>query len=256
MTILRSIAMAFSCFSKLPAPQVQWKDENMRYMLAVLPLVGAAIGLVLWAWMLLCNRLGFSDTLLASGVTLLPVLLTGGIHLDGYCDTVDALSSHAEPARKLAILKDPHPGAFAVVFVAAYLLGYFALAAQLPRTGETVRLLALLHIMSRIVSAFAALRFPLAGEGGMLHACRQAADKSVTIILSAAFALCAGGMALVSLWAGLGMACIAVLTAGYVRRMSTREFGGMRGDLVGYLIAVGELFMLTGLVLTRGILEC
>ena len=47
MNALRSIAMAFAMFSRIPMPRIEWKKENMRYMLCALPLVGAAIGLAL-----------------------------------------------------------------------------------------------------------------------------------------------------------------------------------------------------------------
>ena len=254
MTLLRSIAMAFSTFSALPMPSVRWKDENMRYMLAALPLVGLAVGLVLWGWLGLCNALRFGDNLFAAGVALLPTLVTGGIHMDGFCDTVDARSSHAAPERKLAILKDPHPGAFAVVYTVLYYLGYFALATQLPRTGETALLLTLLHTTSRIAGAFAALSFPLAGEGGMLFSCRQAAATGPARgILLAAFALCAAGGVCVSPYTGLTVAAVAAIVILAARRMAIREFGGVRGDLIGYLIAVSEIAMLAGMILIMGV---
>ena len=98
--VLRSAAMAFLMFSVIPMPRVEWKKENMRYMLCCLPLVGAVIAGALYVWMLLSRELGFGKVLYAAGLTLLPVLLSGGIHLDGFCDTADALSSHAAPERK------------------------------------------------------------------------------------------------------------------------------------------------------------
>jgi len=51
-------------------------------MLCAFPLVGAFIGLFLWLWTLLSRTLGFSAILYAAGITLIPVLITGGIHLD------------------------------------------------------------------------------------------------------------------------------------------------------------------------------
>ena len=125
--VLRSAAMAFLMFSVIPMPRVEWKKENMRYMLCCLPLVGAVIAGVLYVWMLLSRELGFGRGLYAAGMTLLPVLLSGGIHLDGFCDTADALSSHAAPERKREILKDSHTGAFAILYAAGWFTAYFAL---------------------------------------------------------------------------------------------------------------------------------
>ena len=64
----------------------------------------------------------------AAGFALIPVWITGGIHLDGYADTCDALSSYGDREKKLEILKDPHCGAFAVIRLCSYFLAYFACA--------------------------------------------------------------------------------------------------------------------------------
>ena len=65
---LRSVAMAFSMFSRLPMPRVEWRPENMHYMLAAYPLVGVAEGalLLLWAWA--CRALAFGTALFAAGI--------------------------------------------------------------------------------------------------------------------------------------------------------------------------------------------
>ena len=51
-----------------------------------------------------------------------PLLVTGGIHLDGFMDTTDARSSYGDMEKKLAILKDSHVGAFAVIGCSFYLI--------------------------------------------------------------------------------------------------------------------------------------
>ncbi|MBO5973153.1 MAG: adenosylcobinamide-GDP ribazoletransferase, partial [Clostridia bacterium] len=93
--IFRSVAMAFSMFSSIPTPRVEWKDSNMKYMLCALPLVGGVIGAVMVLWYVLCDALNVGRILYAAGMVLIPLLVSGGIHLDGFCDTVDALASHA-----------------------------------------------------------------------------------------------------------------------------------------------------------------
>ena len=54
----------------------------------------------------------------------IPFLVTGGIHMDGFMDTMDAVHSYGDRTKKLEILKDPHLGAFAVICAAVYLLLY------------------------------------------------------------------------------------------------------------------------------------
>ena len=91
MNLIYSILAAFSMFSALPMPQVPWEKEKIRYMLVALPLVGAVVGLVEYLWLRLCSRLAFGMVLSAVGFTLIPVLITGGIHLDGFISAVAAL---------------------------------------------------------------------------------------------------------------------------------------------------------------------
>lgn len=65
------------------------------------PLIGAVIGAVMLGWQWLCNVLGAGDMLFAAGCTVIPIAITGGIHLDGFCDVSDAKASCAEKEKLL-----------------------------------------------------------------------------------------------------------------------------------------------------------
>ncbi|MFR9066760.1 MAG: adenosylcobinamide-GDP ribazoletransferase [Faecalibacterium prausnitzii] len=75
--------------------------KNMRYALCAFPLVGLLCG-VLWC---VCGVLPLPAPARAAGFCLVPVWVTGGIHLDGYADTCDALASYGDREKKLEILK-------------------------------------------------------------------------------------------------------------------------------------------------------
>ena len=245
MNGLRSIAMAFLMFSRIPMPMIEWKQENMRWMLSAFPLVGAAVGLSLWLWQLLGAALGFGPVLWAAGLTLLPVLVTGGIHMDGYCDVSDALASHAPMEKKRAILKDSHTGAFAIIQLGCWLLMYFALATELPVTGHTALLLALMHILSRVLSGTIALIYPKNDAEGLLRTFTLSAEgKGPLALLLVLLALCAGALVFAGGFVGAGMVLGGVLTALWMKRLSARQFGGMSGDLSGYFLQMAELIML------------
>jgi adenosylcobinamide-GDP ribazoletransferase len=203
MIFWETVAAAFSVFSQIPVPRTEWTEKNLRYMLCAFPLVGAVIGLLLWGWSLLCQALGFGRILFAAGLTLLPVLVTGGIHLDGYCDTVDALASNASPERRREILKDTYTGAFAVIGVCAYLLLYFALATEVSGAPGTAPALGLMHVLSRALSGLAVLLFPASTNQGMLAAFKESADKrNATAVLLAVFTAAAGSLLWLSRPAG------------------------------------------------------
>ena len=127
MKCLESLIVAFSMYSKIPMPQITWTKENMKNTLCYFPLIGAVIGALLWLWYWLCGIAGFGVMLQAAVAVLIPVLVTGGIHLDGFLDTSDALSSWQTTERRLEILKDPHTGAFAIIACCSYFLAAFGI---------------------------------------------------------------------------------------------------------------------------------
>lgn len=249
--ILTSMDMAFSMFSIIPMPMVEWKKENMGYMLCFLPLIGVVIGLALWGWMALCQWLGFGMILYAAGLTFLPILISGGIHMDGFCDTADALSSHALPEKKREILKDPHAGAFAVIYAVSFILLYFALCTELALDISTVWILGIQQVLARAMGALASILFPASGHQGLLTTFRDAAQKKTAVILGLWIVLGTALLLDLSLPIGLVTLVLAAACMAYVYRMSRREFGGMSGDLTGFLITVSTLVMLLGTVLTE-----
>ena len=251
MNFIYSLFAAFSMFSALPAPQVPWEREKIRYMLVAMPFIGAVIGVAEWLWLKVCIWLSLGTVLSAVGFTLIPVLLTGGIHLDGCMDTVDALKSHAAPEKKRAILKDPHAGAFASIGLGAYLLAYFGLCSELPLTGKTVLILGLIHVMSRSLSAVSGTLLPVRSGDGTLNFFHQATDKQIGILAVAWVILSAVLLLLIWPLPGLVMSIGASITLLLVRRMAMKEFEGMSGDIAGFQLQVAELVMLGLLVLTE-----
>ena len=251
MNLIYSLLAAFSMFSALPAPQVPWEKEKIRYMLAALPLVGAVIGGAQVLWLYVGRKLLFSSPFMDVGLTLIPVLLTGGIHLDGFMDTVDALKSHASPEKKRAILKDPHVGAFAAIGLGCYLLAYFALWYNLGPAA--FRFMIPMHVMSRSLSAVSGTLLPVRPGEGTLNYFRQAADKKVGIMAILWVVLSAAYLVAIDPLIGGIMALGAILTLLLVRRMAMKQFEGMSGDIAGFQLQAAELVMLALMVLTERI---
>jgi adenosylcobinamide-GDP ribazoletransferase len=256
MSFIRSFVTAFSMFSRLPVPTLQWREDNMRFMLAMFPFVGAAVGLFIWAWLWICDILGFGVILRAAGLALWPAAVTGGIHLDGFCDTVDALASRAPQERKREILKDPHTGAFAVIGVVTYLIAYFALGAELQTNAETPLLLGLMFVLSRTLSGLSVLLFPKNSGKGLLSAFKESAEKKASVtILSVFLILCGAGLVFLDALTGGTMALAALLCFVYLYIMSRRQFGGMSGDLAGYFLQLCELLMLASIVIIQKVVS-
>ena len=158
---LCSLAVAFSMYSKIPMPRVEWTKERMEYAMCFFPLIGLVVGAAYWLFGTACGALGLGETVFYAGAgTLIPLAVTGGIHMDGYLDTCDALCSYGSREKRLEILKDPHTGAFAVIRCGMYLLGFAAVFSLLP--PERLGMAAGIFTLSRALSGFAVVSFPKA----------------------------------------------------------------------------------------------
>ena len=167
---MKSLVIAFAMYSKLPMPRVEWDEKSLSRALWWFPAVGLAAGGLLWLWLRLSQLLGLSTVLCAAGALLLPVAVSGGIHLDGFCDTCDALSSHQSRERKLEILKDSHTGAFAIICCCLYLICFFAVWCEALPAGRETWVLALGPVLSRSLSGLFAAVLPNARGSGLLAA--------------------------------------------------------------------------------------
>ena len=218
------------------------------------PLIGVVIGVLLQGLGILCTWLSFGDTMRGASFVLLPVLVTGGIHMDGFLDTTDALSSWQPREKKLEILKDSHAGAFAIISCAVYLMLYVAVYSAL--TSRAVVVIGFGFMLSRTLSGLSVITFPQARQKGLAatfsqNAARKATRSVLLLYLAGLIAamLAAGGLA------GAG----ALLGAGgmylYYYRMSLKKFGGITGDLAGYFLQMCELIMAACVILVEGVLR-
>ena len=242
-------AVAFGMFSAIPVPQPQWNERNMRYALCAFPLVGVVCALAFGVWGWAAAALDLPVLLRAAGFCLLPVWLTGGIHLDGYADTCDALASYGGQEKRLAILKDPHCGAFAVIRLCSWFAADLGLCAALPLTTRAVGCMQLGFVLERAISGWAVAALPLAKNTGLAHTFSTAAARQrVKLILTGvilAVSMLLVGFGGVSGWAMLAAALAALWRYAAVSR---RDFGGITGDLAGWFLQRCELWMLGALV--------
>lgn len=256
MSWLESVCIAFSMFSRFPMPRLDWTPRRMRGVMACFPLVGLVVGGGVFLWGLASQLLGLGELLRGVGFALVPLGLTGGIHLDGLADTADALASQGSPQRKQEILRDPHIGAFAVMAVSTYLMAFAALGSQLELRRGTLGALAGVFILSRCLSALGMVLFPLARGGGLAHAFAVPAARRVTAgvglvggILTAAAIIWLGGIP------GAAAVLASLATFAVYRFWLLGQFGGLSGDLAGWFVEVAELAALGGLVLVQRVLS-
>lgn len=243
MTVIKSLFIAFSIYSKIPVPQFEWKEEEMKYMLCFFPWVGAAAGGLVYLWGMFCRTYQVGSlcyTLFGAAISL---LVTGGFHADGFLDTMDAFHSYRPKEKKLEILKDSHIGAFAVIMFGLYGLLYMAAFSEICDS----RLLGVVSagfFLSRTLSGIGVVTFPPAKQEGLLFLFSGSAQKNmVKAVLILQGIVCIGFM----LWCSPAGGAAAVIAAFYsfaaYWRRCKKELGGTTGDTAGYFVMLCEVCM-------------
>ncbi len=239
--IIKALIIAFAMYSKIPMPKVDWDNRSMRYALCFFPLIGVIIGgVVCFAGKALNGR---SSLLYGSVMTVIPLLITGGIHFDGFLDTVDSLSSYGDRQKRLEILKDPHIGAFALIGGLIYMSLSIGLWSEVKT--EDLIFISCGYVLSRALSALSVVILPKAKNEGLVSAFKDSAGRgggiftSVLYIVAAAFIMCRVGLH-TALW----VAVAAVIVFIYHIYNCKNNFGGITGDLAGYFLQLCELVIL------------
>ncbi len=249
MLIIQTIAVAFSMFSAIPMPHFDWTERNMRYALCAFPLVGLVCGGVCGLVDVFFLIFPCSDLIRAACICLVPVLITGGIHLDGYADTCDALASYGDREKKLAILKDPHCGSFAVIRLITYFIAYFALAGSVHFTSNVYIVWSMAFVFERCLSALAIATFPLAKNTGLAHTFATAADRARVRVVLLYFSIGTGCVLCIN--GGFALVAAAMLAFWRYYVVATKQFGGTTGDLAGWFLQRAELWQLAALALSQ-----
>lgn len=237
--IMRRFILAVQFLTRIPTPQVRdFRDEDLTRSAVYHPLVGILIGLLLALplW-------GLDDRPWLAAVLALAMWtwVTGALHLDGLGDVADALgAAHRDPARFLAVLKDPHIGVFGAVALMMQLIVKLVLLAELADAGAWLGIV-LLPAWARWGTLWWSRRLPPIQQAGM-------AERFSWKLGMGAVWVWAGVLLLPSLWLAppLGMALLLVpLVSAYWKR----RLGGISGDCLGASIEVMESLLLLALVL-------
>lgn len=215
--------------------------------MAYFPLVGAIQGIILlFFWYLLSTLL--PDNLVTGILLLILVLVSGGLHIDGFADTVDGLAGGKTPEDRLRIMKDSSTGAIGAVFVVLILLIKFLALQEMPFEVKAQALVAFPMVGRWAMVPLSLL--PCARPGGLGGAFAGSGRGMVvkaTVFTSIAVALLLGALALAI-----------VILLGILVYMSSKFFrrktNGVTGDVFGFHSEAAEVLFLVLLLAMTNIL--
>lgn len=234
-----NLVAAFTMYSKIPMPNVELTEENTKYSLCFFPLVGAVIGAILCGWRIAYPYLCNGDFLPAVVFVIVPVIISGATHVDGFIGTVDAICSKKTVEGKLAILKDTHTGSFAIIMTLSYFLVALGVWSEMPI--DAVPVLAVGFVLSRALSGLAVVAFPHARTSKLLG--KKINKKLIGIVMGVYILVCAVLMCSMEPLYGSVCVCGAALALGYYYYSSKKHFGGITGAVAAYFVQVCELVM-------------
>ena len=227
--------------------QDEWTAEDFGRSVKFFPLIGAVLGVIyaVFAW-------AFYDWLPARGIFLpphltaavlliLPPIMTGGLHCDGFMDTMDGVFSGRSRERMLEIMKDSCTGSNAVFCFVVLMFLEFAILLDMP-LDVMVPALFVMPIIARLMMVAGITLFPYARPDGLGKAFAQYAGRS-------ALAFAAVCTLVLVAWAGpLAWASLVVCAAftAFFGNYVEKRLGGLTGDVYGAITTLNEgLVLLT-----------
>ena len=237
---MNSFLAALQFLTIVPIKISSLDGKKTAQSMAFFPLVGLLLGLALAGLNSLLTKCGFAQISINIILVVALAALTGGIHLDGLADTIDALSSAKKKEEMLAIMRDPHIGTMGVLGLAGILLLKIALISSLPLSIKISSLL-LMCSLSRWSMVFATFLFPYARQEGKAKAFFKNINLRIFLLstlIALSCSVATGGLPGI-----IVMLCVA-LSAYLIAKLVSCQISGITGDVLGAINELSELVVL------------
>ena len=247
---MKELRIAISFLTRLPFTyKGEWDEKSFSRSTIYYPVVGLIIGLLVALAALLFNLTG-SPMLAAAAAIITAVVVSGGIHYDGFMDMCDGIFASRGRERALEIMKDSRVGSFAVLGIALLLLLKFALYTTILGLNCFFVIIIAAFIFSRTIMNCAILWFPVVRKEGLGYTVKQYVSRGAPlwggVLLLLLFIISGNYILLLALiLAFVLMMAIAFLICRYLK--------GMTGDIYGALAELGEAAFLLMTVIAAAV---
>jgi len=251
MKILRNLSLAIRFLTIIPVisfPTLNNTNQNEETLegnfansMAFFPLVGMLIGLLLVVLRRIFYYLPVSSLVGDTLILIVWIWLSGGLHLDGFADSVDGFSGGHDKEEILKIMKDSSTGAKGVVALISLLLLKFVLLVEMPLLLKDAVLFFTPAIgrWSMVIAAFLGKSARLKNSMGKLFmdyvGWREVIFASLT--MTAVGILLFGLYFLPLVITGIGIVLL-------VLKYCKKKIGGISGDILGAINEIVEVSIL------------
>lgn len=213
-------------------------EEDFGGSLLYFPVVGMLIGIVPAGMVLL---LGFLPNFVLSVLILIiSIVITGGIHLDGFADTCDGFCGQWPKEKILEIMRDSRIGTMGVVGVICLLLLKFTLIVSIPE-NVLWKLLIMMAVFARWSQVLACCASDYARGEGKAKCFVEHARKPALLVGSIFTVF----LFLLSMrFKGIVLFVPSFAVVFLFINYAKRKIGGMTGDTIGATSEIAEIAVL------------
>lgn len=236
---MRKILIAISFFTRIPIKLKDVTSEEFYDSMILIPIVGLFIGCILYGVSVLFSLIHFIE-LQALLMVIAYIWLTGGLHLDGFADTTDALFSARDREKMMEIMKDSRLGAFgAIGLILLILTNWLSFTIILPEYSIALLLIPVFGRVAAIMSTCFSTYAP--GGGGLGRRFVEMTKLHHFIIYLVSLFLFA---TLVLGIPGLVTAVVSLIPGIFLMKNLQHKIGGMTGDTIGMTIEMNQTFFM------------
>ncbi len=244
---MRYFLIALGFLTVLPVRIKKIRDYEFGRSLRFFPLVGIIIGAILALSLHIFSSV-FPHIATSALILIVLIIITGGIHLDGFADTCDGLYGNQTKEKILEIMHDSRIGVMGVLGVTSILLLKFAIFYSIP-LNLLWKILIIMATLSRYAQVLACYSSDYVREEGKGKYFVEYARRK-ELIVSGIFSL----VLVISLMGLKGFILLLLLTLivllliGYIKK----RIGGMNGDTIGAVSEIsGIIVLFSSLILEK-----
>lgn len=238
---MKNFILILQFLTRIPInTEIEIKEDSFAKGIAYFPLVGLIIGLANAVVYLGFSKL-FTGVLPLIMVTLMNILITGGLHLDGLADTCDGIFSARTRDKMLEIMKDSRlgtNGAVAIVFDLALRIAFMDYIGK----PYIIKIIIITPIISRIMISLLISLSSKNGKGNGLGSLFVGKATGRTTLVSFFIGTLVSFLILgYSSIIIIGLSCIFILL---YRKYILAKLGVVTGDILGGANELSEILTL------------
>ncbi|VDN46563.1 Adenosylcobinamide-GDP ribazoletransferase [Petrocella atlantisensis] len=239
---MKSFIMMLTYITRIPFPiKLEYDEKTFVKGLYAMPIIGLFIGMVMAGAMWIMKDQ--MPQVKAFVMILIYLAMVGGLHLDGLADYIDGIFSGRTKDRILEIMSDSRIGSFGVIGLCLYFIGMYT---GLQYSSWQVVLLApvVARVMAIWVIGFGTYAKKDGMGKGLIDYGRPWHGLCMLMILTA----------VVFIWQPILIKYVFMILFGTVLllRWTTKQMGGITGDVIGAVIESTQVFWLLSIVLIGG----